>query len=237
MKAALWWWVVPQLAFASVGKVTLVDGAATRVDEKGAAVKLEPGTAIELNDTLKVSSGHLKIELTDGSEIALDKGGELKIDEAEFQGQDCKSFVGTLKSGSLWTKVKHLLGGAKYEVKTQRAVAGVRGTIFRVDADTLVLAAKGRRTTVVRVIEGAVGVSSKVSKAVKGATPGKRTQVSGPTEISADQWEQKFVELQAGQAKIIGDDGQDLYEKAELADKEKNDAFQKWLDGQNKPTK
>ncbi len=237
MKAALWWWVVPQLAFASVGKVTLVDGAATRVDEKGAAVKLEPGTAIELNDTLKVSSGHLKIELTDGSEIALDKGGELKIDEAEFQGQDCKSFVGTLKSGSLWTRVKHLLGGAKYEVKTQRAVAGVRGTIFRVDADTLVLAAKGRRTTVVRVIEGAVGVSSKVARAVAKAAPGKRQQVAGPAEISQDQWEQKFVELQAGEAKIVGDDGEDLYERAELTDKEKNDAFQKWLDGQNKPTK
>jgi hypothetical protein len=229
--------VVPFVAFASIGKVTLADGAATRVDEKGAAVALMAGTEIELNDTLKVTSGHLKIELNDGSEIALDKGGELKIDEAEFQGQDCKSFVGTLKSGSLWTKVKHLLGGAKYEVKTQRAVAGVRGTIFRVDADTLVLAAKGRRTTVVRVIEGAVGVTSKISKAVKAATPGKRTEVKGPAEISADQWEQKFIELQAGQAKIVGDDGQDLYEKAELADKEKNDAFQKWLDSQNKPTK
>lgn len=238
MKAALLACAVPFVTFASVGKVTLADGASTRVDDKGAATRLEVGTAIELNDTLKVTSGHLKIELNDGSEIALDKGGELKIDEAEFQGQDCKSFVGTLKSGSLWTKVKHLLGGAKYEVKTQRAVAGVRGTIFRVDADTLVLAAKGRRTTVVRVIEGAVGVTSKVSKLVKKAAPnGKRTEVAKPAEISADQWEQKFVELSAGQAKIVGDDGEDLFEKAELADKEKNDAFQKWLDGQNKPTK
>ncbi len=235
MRRLLWLWCLcPALAWASVGKVALLDGAATRTPDKGAAGALKVGDAIELNDTLKVSKGHLKVELNDGSEIALDEKSELKIDEAEFEGQDCKAFVGELKSGSLWTKVKKLLGGAKYEVKTQRAVAGVRGTIFRIDANTLVTAAKGRHATIVRVVEGAVGVTAKVAKAVAKAAPGKHVQVPGPTEISQEQWEQKFVELQAGQAQIVGD-GADLFEAAELKDKEKNDAFQKWLDSQAAP--
>ncbi len=221
----------PALALASVGKVARVDGASTRTPEGGAAVALKPGDPIELKDTLEVKKGHLLVVLNDTSEIALDEKSKLLISQAEFEGQECKSFVGELQSGSLWTKVKKLLGGARYEVKTRRAVAGVRGTIFRIDADALIAAAKGHRTTVVRVVEGAVGVSSKVAKAVKRVAGGKRTQVAGPTEVTQDQWEQKFVELQAGQSQMVGD-GEDLYGAAELAEKEKHDAFQKWLDSQ-----
>ena len=69
--------------------------------------------------------------------------------------------------------MKKAIGGAKYEVQTERAVAGVRGTIFRVDADALVKANKGkgqaRKASIVRVVEGAVNVrpSAEVAKASK----------------------------------------------------------------------
>jgi hypothetical protein len=117
-------------------------------------------------------------------------------------------------------------------VKTERAVAGVRGTIFRIDADTLIKAAKGRHATVVRVTEGIVRVNpSKTAAATMKtqAKKGERREVPGPKEITEDEWEKQFVELAKGQDFAVGDD---LWTKAELDKVQKNDAFQKWLDKQ-----
>ncbi len=230
-------------AFAEIGKITVVEGNALRRPKEGAPVKLAVGTPIELGDTLDVDTGNLKLELNDGSVIALGEKSKLQINEADFEGQERKGFSAVLEAGKLWTKVKKALGGAKYEVSTERAVAGVRGTIFRIDADTLVKAAKGkggkgakaRKASVVRVVEGVVNVkpSAAVIKASTAAAPpppkpkGPRTQVAGPQEISLDEWEKKFVDLQQNQQIVIG---VDLWEQAEIEAAAKNDAFSKWLE-------
>jgi hypothetical protein len=217
------------VALASVGKVVVLDGKATRTpDGSKEAVELKVGSEIELKDLLKATIA-MKFELNDGSQIALANNAELLIDDAQFEGADCKSFLGTLKAGSLWTHVKKLVGGSKYEVKTERAVAGVRGTIFRIDADTLIKAAKGRHATVVRVTEGVVRVnpSAAIAKTMKTqAKPGERKEVPGPKEITPDEWDAKFVELAAGQDLAVGED---LWDKAQLAEAQKNDAFAKWI--------
>lgn len=221
-------------AMAEVGKVTLLDGQATRAPRDGPAVALAAGADIELGDSLEVTKGHMKFELTDGSIIALATGSKLQISEADFEGQERKGFKAFLGTGSLWSKVKKTLSGAKFEVTTERAVAGVRGTIFRIDADALVKASKGRRASVIRVIEGVVNVkpSQAVIKASHVAVPkppapqGPRVQVAAPTEISADEWEKRFVDLQANQQVIVGID---LWEQAEAQAAAKNDAFSKWL--------
>jgi hypothetical protein len=222
------------VSLAEVGKVTVLDGKASRAPKGGAAVALAVGTPIELGDTVLVESGSMKFELTDGSVIALADKAKLLINEAEFEGQERKGFSAFLEAGKLWTKVKKAVGGAKYEVTTERAVAGVRGTIFRIDADVLVQGA--RRATAVRVVEGIVRVnpSAEVARRSKGAVPaalakGPRKQVAGPTEISVEDWEKKFVELQANSQVLVG---VDLWEQAELDQKSKNDKFQKWLDAQ-----
>ena len=49
----------------------------------------------------------------------------------------------------------------------------------------------------------------------------------GPTEITADEWEKKFVELQKGQQIVVG---VDLWEQAEIEAAAKNDAFSKWIE-------
>ena len=224
--------LAPAASFAAIGKVVVLEGKASRTPESGPAVELQVGTPIELKDTLKVSAGNLKFELNDGSQIALAEKSELFIDDAKFEGQDCTGFMGTLKAGSLWTRVKKLLGGAKYEVKTERAVAGVRGTVFRIDADTLIKAAKGRRATVVRVAEGIVRVNPSQATAATMKTQvkkGERKEVPGPTEISVDAWEAKFVELAKGQSFAVGED---LWIQAELSKAQQNDAFAKWLEKQ-----
>ncbi len=244
MKRLLWvaMLVVTTAAWAEVGKVSQLEGEASRKGKDGATEALKKDAQIQLGDTLEVSKGFLKIELNDGSIIALADKSKLVINEADFEGQERKGFSALLQAGSIWTKVKKALGGAKYEVQTERAVAGVRGTIFRIDADTLVKANKGkgsaggqaRKASIVRVVEGAVNVkpSAMVAKASKAqvkppAKKGPRTQVAGPTEITADEWENKFVELQKNQQIIVG---VDLWEQAEIEEAAKTDAFAKWVE-------
>lgn len=221
-------------AWAEIGKVLVVEEA-TRAGAGGKAVALAAGTPIELGDTLEVKKGNLKLELTDGSVIMLCEKSRLVINEADFAGQERKGFSAFLGAGKLWTKVKAALGGAKYEVTTERAVAGVRGTIFRIDADALVKGARGgkaRNASIVRVTEGVVAVKpsdavAKASTAQVKPPKGERKQVPGPTEITADEWEKKFVELQKGQQLAVG---VDLWEQAEIEAAAKNDAFSKWIE-------
>jgi len=229
--------LVPTAASAAIGIVTVLEGKATRTPEKGAAIALTVGSELELKDTLNVTKGNLRFDLNDGSQIALGEKSELVIDEATFEGQSCTGFLGTLKAGSLWTKVKKMLGAAKYEVRTGRAVAGVRGTIFRIDADTLVKAAKGRgqgrNASVIRVTEGVVRVtpgpdSSPLHRDQARAVQPRR-EIEAPKEVSVEEWEAKFVELAKGQNVAVG---VDLFEAAELTKAQQNDNFQKWLDKQ-----
>ncbi|MER2562613.1 MAG: FecR domain-containing protein [Myxococcaceae bacterium] len=230
--------LVSLAAFAEVGKVALVEGKATRTPKGGAAVELAKDSAIELGDTIDVQSGNLKLLLTDESIIMLAPASKLEITEAEFQGQERKGFKAFLQSGSLWTKVKKALGGGGYEVSTERAVAGVRGTIFRIDADKMVTAAKppkARKASIVRIVEGVVNIkpSAVVAKASTAATTpapkkkGERVQVAGPTEVTADEWEKKFVDLQQNQQIAVG---VDLWDVAQFEEAAKRDAFAKWIE-------
>lgn len=222
------------LALAEVGKVGALEGEASRAPKGGGAAEaLKVGSLIELGDTITVKTGNLKFELNDGSVIMLAPASALEITEAEFEGQERKGFSGLLKAGSLWTKVKKALGGGKFEVSTERAVAGVRGTIFRIDADALVKAAKGkgRKASIVRVVEGSVAVnpSKAIAKTFKKAAPkkGPRVEVAGPQEVTVDAWEKIFVTLAANQQIAVGED---LWEQAELEAATKTDAFAKWIE-------
>ena len=76
--------------------------------------------------------------------------------------------------GGVWAKVKKAIAGSDstFEVSAARAVAGVRGTIFRVDATPLIAGTRPPkiRETVVRVAEGTGG----------GERPGEEVRPSRP---------------------------------------------------------
>lgn len=229
--------LLPAAALAGVGKVSVLDGRATRTSGDGVKSALAVGTDIELKDTLDVGpKSNLKLTLTDGSVIMLGESSQLVITEGDFAGQERKGFSARLGFGKFWSSVTKALSGnqAKFEVSTDRAVAGVRGTIFRVDAVKVVggstTQAARRARTIVRVVEGRVAVEAQVKKAAQGATPGPkgpRTQVAGPQEISAQQWEKRFVELQANQQVTVGEE---LWQEAAIDTAAKTDAFAKFVE-------
>lgn len=229
--------LLPALALASVGKVSVLEGRAQRTPASGAKAALQVGSDIELGDTLEVGPrSNLKLTLSDRSVIMLGENSQLRIDEATFEGQERKGFSATLGFGKIWSRVEKMMAGpdAKFEVRTERAVAGVRGTIFRVDAVKVVGATTqlSRRVhTVVRVVEGRVAVQAQVKRAPKGAQPpggkGPRVQVPGPTQVSAEQWERRFVELQANQQVSVGEE---LWKEAAVDPASRRDAFARFVD-------
>ena len=219
-------------ALGSVAQVALLQGSAHRSPIGGSPVALRAGGAVELGDTLEVSSpGNLKLLLSDSSVLMLAGGSKLYIDQAEFENQERKSFSAKLLIGSLWAKVTKVLAGsnAKFEVTTDRAVAGVRGTIFRVDALKSIKGVKPKAgQTIVGVTEGKVGVEAQIKKPRPKGGPSAepRVEVAGPKEVSKEEWEKKFVELQANQQVTVGEE---LWTEAVLSPSAKKDGFAKFI--------
>lgn len=123
-------------ALAEVGRVAQLEGEASRTAAGGSAEALHEGSAVELGDLLDVKpGGNLALVLTDESTLVLAGGSQLRIDEASFSGLERQSFSARLMLGTVWAKVKKAVAGssAKFDITTERAVAGVRGTTFQVE--------------------------------------------------------------------------------------------------------
>jgi hypothetical protein len=221
VKALLPLLLLPGLALASVGKISILEGTASRKDANGQEHALKVGAEVELKDTLQVgAASNLKLLLTDESVLMLGANSQLYLDEATFEGQERKGFSAKLVFGRVWAKVRQMAAGseAKFEVTTERAVAGVRGTIFRVDYGSTAKAVTPmvKPSMVVRVVQGrvVVQVPKPVTKQVpvaQSAPPvagGKKTarvQVQGPQQVTMSEWMELFADLQAGQQTEVGD--------------------------------
>jgi len=129
-------WALP--ALAEVGKVAQLEGEASRTPAGGSAEVLKVSSPIEVGDELAVQpGGNMALLLTDGSTLLLAGGSRLRIDEATFSGLDRQAFSARLLLGTVWVKVKEAVAGspAKFDITTERAVAGVRGTTFQVELE------------------------------------------------------------------------------------------------------
>jgi hypothetical protein len=123
-------------ALAASGKVTFLEGSATRTAAGGAPVALIDGAAVLEGDALETSAGgRLEVTLEDGSIVRVDEKSRLLVDSVVRIGDQSWKVKLTLALGQIWSKVTRKVGeGAGYEVHTERAVAGVRGTEFLVEA-------------------------------------------------------------------------------------------------------
>ncbi|HUU00018.1 MAG TPA: FecR family protein [Myxococcota bacterium] len=183
------------------GKITYMKGSVTAYRD-GSWVKLNNGSPIFKGDMIRTGKKKSRVEivLSDSSVIRLGKSSKVKISQALFSSGG-KNFSAKLMRGQAYALVSKLTGsGSKFEVKTSNAVAGVRGTTFRIDSKT-------DKSTVVRVYTGAVAVSNapiyakpgKVKDAsgkfqmprqgVKPGGPG-RVEVAGPHQVTKKEWEE-----------------------------------------------
>lgn len=176
------------------GTITFLAGEATRA-AGGATEKLAVGSAVYQGDQVEtLKRTRLELKLTDASVLRLGPLSKVDLDAAAFgKSADDRKVSAKLRVGNVWASVTKALGGeARFEVKTENAVAGVRGTTFRVDASQ-------DKSVVVRVYSGTVAVAAgpvpRPEHGGPGAEPGKpggkpeRRQIAGPQQVTREQWE------------------------------------------------
>jgi hypothetical protein len=141
---------------AGAPKATFVKGDVQAGPAGGALAKVKRGQLLEAGATLKTGDG-ARAELTfpDGSVVRVGPASELRLTGAAFDGKTRQVKVeAEVVGGQAWAKVASLVGkDAQFSVKTQNAVAGVRGTVFRVNVEK-------DAATVVKVYEGSVAVGA-----------------------------------------------------------------------------
>ena len=131
-------------------KATMVEGPVTLA----AGGALAAGAVLHAGDTVQTGpEGRAEILLPAGSVLRLGENSKLTLGDAVPR----KAFSAKLVLGNLWAKVHKLLAQETFHIETENAVAGVRGTEFRVEV------AQGQ-DDLLRVYEGAVQVDGSGGK-------------------------------------------------------------------------
>ena len=175
-----------------------------------------------------------EITLTGGGKILIGEQSELELNEADVKPM-AKSFNANLRKGNIWVSAKAAFGEKKnIAVRTPTAVAAIRGTKYRAKA--------GDDESSVLVYDGKVDVNQAKNyieerkEKRKGLAPKNTpfklgpvteikapTQVSGPYEITLEEW----VTLAEGMQINIRKDGKySMFEFDQSADGDLD--FVKW---------
>ncbi|NOZ86753.1 MAG: FecR domain-containing protein [Deltaproteobacteria bacterium] len=198
-------------------RVSFLSGAAHWAKtKKGPWKKLKKGQAVHDKWWVKTAADtRLELKLADKSVLRLAADTIIHLENLVYsKKKNKKVYKAKLVAGKAWARVTSLFGNdSSFEVKTRNAVAGVRGTVFRVDVakDT---------STLVRVYSGVVAVSNAPVYARK-TKGGKRVEVAGPHEISRKQWEEYVAK--AMQEVRVSAKGEISKPRAFTADEDKDD--------------
>jgi hypothetical protein len=175
---------------APPGVVTYMVGQAKRQHD-GQWIEVGPRSVILEGDHIETAPGaKLEITLADKSVLRLDGGSSFTLKTASL-GEGTQ-VTGKLTLGRLWAKVASVLGGSShFDIEMQNAVAGVRGTTFRVDAHR-------DDSALVRVYAGAVAVASKTVPSAAhrpSKASGTPQEVAGPREVTKKEYEKLLAAM------------------------------------------
>ena len=144
--------------------VTRLDGTASVFTKGG-----KTGTSLKKNDKImkgqEVKVGdksRIELKYPDGTVMRFAERTTIKIDDITYdnktQGKKVKIDLG---GGKVWANVKKLVtADSKVEIKTVNAVAGVRGTVYRVNVEE-------DNSAMVKVYDGSVAVAGVQKEAPK----------------------------------------------------------------------
>lgn len=171
---------IASLAFALVAVVSANEAAKVsylvgKVEARraGKTFPVRVSMACQVGDTLVSSTAsRLEIRYPDNTLLRLDENSRLVLTNRTQTKPEP-----TLLSGKTWANVKKIgQGGTGFGVRTPTAVAAVRGTVFRVNAED--------SASSVRLYEGKVDVGSAKTDSIARS----RGEVAGPKEVSLEDW-------------------------------------------------
>lgn len=186
--------LTPSWSADNATSVSYLEGPAFRSKDGKDWKPVMRGDFLGANESVKTGvRTRLELTLPDGSKVRFSENTFFKVESLLFteeeRGFEMKAFF-----GKIWfnvKKLKKLKKISKFEVKTATAVAGVRGTTFRIDANQ-------DNSSLVKVYEGEVAVNSlpsedqdegTKSKYISGPKEVKGPQeVKGPHEVSREEW-------------------------------------------------
>jgi hypothetical protein len=206
-------------------RVTLVEGTAH------AFCPAQKGfRSLRINDLLKPGceantgeKSRMELLLPDSSIIRFADNTSFKIlqvDVSDAGKRDVKIFV-TL--GKIWSNVRKALGGkGGFEVSCQNAVAGVRGTVYRMNVED-------DKSALVKVYNGEVAVSAAANEQKTPAVGPPQpvagpTKVAGPKPVSMEEWVYIIKSMQQIRIKSDGK----AEEPKDFNEEEDRDAWVDW---------
>lgn len=176
--------------------VTMLDGTA-KVSAKGSksSSPLKKHDHVKKGQEIKVGErSRLELRFDDGTVMRFAERSVIRMDDLSIDSRSKNKKVRVdMERGKLWASVKKLVtSDSKVEVKTVNAVAGVRGTVYRVNVED-------DNSALVKVYDGSVYVDGVQKGEAKTAAPtGGFTApvpVPGPTqvappyhEVSMEEW-------------------------------------------------
>lgn len=181
---------------SSIGKINFMLGREGDVtirrvkDTRWAPAKFK--MEVLKGDQIKTAvESRCEVKLNDGSIIRLGENSMFDFAESNLTKYG-RQVDASLKRGRIWANVTRSAGASsKFEVKSPTAVCAIRGTIYRMEADS---------TTRVAVYDGKVDIGPtndlRQQLQQQQRAPGAPVQIPGPTQIpgpfqvSLEQWVQ-----------------------------------------------
>ena len=217
------------------GKISLPLGKVDLSSTSNKWTRAKPNQPVFEGNIIRTQAkSRCEITLTGGGKVRIGENSELELNEVDVKPMS-KNFNANLKKGNVWVSAKAAFGEKKnIAVRTPTAVAAIRGTKYRAKA--------GDDESSVLVYDGKVDVNQaknyieKRKEKRKGMAPKNTpfklgpveeikapTQVSGPYEITLEEW----VTLAEGMQINVRKDGKySMFEFDQAADGDLD--FVKW---------
>lgn len=173
--------------------VSMLEGQAFLIREDATRIRsLGRGDFLNQNDRVKTEArSRIEIKLPDGSFIRFDESTIFVLRSATFdQAQNQRDIDVTMIIGKIWAKVSRFLSREdRFAVSSQTAVAGVRGTTYRMNVNQ-------DNSAMVKVYDGEVEVQGQKPQtaAAQPPAPGGPSVIQGPRPIpgpypvTMEQW-------------------------------------------------
>lgn len=176
-------WAAPLFAGSEAALVTYLSGEAraySKGDPQGSALKRN--AHVGKDQEIRVGEkSRIELRFPDGTVMRFAERSTIKMEDLAFDSKTSSKKVRVdMKRGKLWASVKRLVtADSRVEVKTVNAVAGVRGTVYRVNVDE-------DNSALVKVYDGSVYVDGVQKTTPTSAAPGgyqAPVPVPGPHEV------------------------------------------------------